>query len=137
MRSRRIQRHYHPLTLRSRFSPERLYTPPPSTVRTLFGAEDICCVNPFHSTLMASDPAIGNRAESRIQKPSGEVTRLSQEGYNLRNVLGWECDLYDEVQSTLHRLAAEHLNLDSTFTKQNAKNVETVFTLMRARHVYT
>jgi hypothetical protein len=33
-----------------------------------------------------------------VPKPSGEVTRISRDGYNLRKELGWKPDFYTRVQ---------------------------------------
>jgi hypothetical protein len=63
-----IQRHFRPLTLRARFSPERLLTPPPSTLRTTFSVLEA-------PSDAAKSPTtdIGRVSPLLIKKPVGEV----------------------------------------------------------------
>lgn len=43
-----------------------------------------------------SDPNLGNK----IPKPKGEVTRIGRGGYNLKGVLGWDSERYQEVKAS-------------------------------------
>jgi hypothetical protein len=81
--------------------------------------------------------------DTAIPKPSGQVTRLKRDGYNLQDKLKWKTDFYYEVQvcmplvdsglrltleqNYLHGLASIHLNLNATYTKQSSVKVKKVF----------
>lgn len=84
-----------------------------------------------------------------IHKPSGEVTRLSREGYNLRDALGWTEAVYSDVQvrlllndrssditlndlqTAIHKLADSHLKPVS-FSKQSTADLQKVYDLVIA-----
>ena len=38
----------------------------------------------------------------KIPKPRGEVTRLSRNGYSLRQALGWDAEYYHKVQVSMY-----------------------------------
>jgi hypothetical protein len=99
----RVQRHFSPLLYRSRFSPERLLTPPPTTLRILFPLVDSFTLSPSesHSLTAPVDPdADGVTSEEAclILKPSGEVARPGRQGYTLREVVAWDPPTYSGVQ---------------------------------------
>lgn len=51
-------------------------------MRTLFGAETV------HLPMVDDSGSLpGTQPAEKVPKPSGEVTRLSREGYNLREAL--------------------------------------------------
>jgi hypothetical protein len=105
-RTRFIQRHYHPPTGRTRFSPERqLLDPALWSSRVIFkpdgglirirneGANDN---TPINDVFLDDTPC--DATDSLISKPSGQVTRLNRDGYNLEDKLRWKHDFYSEVQ---------------------------------------
>jgi hypothetical protein len=103
---RRIQRYFHPLSSRARFSPERvLISPTRSTRYTVFGPDNGNPRRPASSHIGPTDifednaPALFRLpTDDLVSKPNGEVTRISRDGYNLRDQLGWKPDFYSEVQ---------------------------------------
>ncbi|TDL24043.1 hypothetical protein BD410DRAFT_703608, partial [Rickenella mellea] len=108
-----VQRCYPPLTLRVRFSPERLMASAPAlTLRRIF---DI--------TESTGDSGWGPTRSFPIRKPPGEVTRLKRGGYNLKDQVGWSQDIYDMVKEYLNELVEEHLDLDKCLSKQPRDNV--------------
>lgn len=99
---------------------------------------------PSESIFIDGAQCNSNTTDTTIPKPSGQVTRLKRDGYNLQDKLKWKADFYYEVQvriillstqimnltpkqNCLHGLASIHLNLNSTFTKQNSAKVKKVF----------
>jgi hypothetical protein len=99
-----IRRHYHPPSSRTRFSPERqLVDPTQQSSRVIFkpdGSRD----GPFddddasHNIFTDSAQINTNAIDITIPKPSGQVTRLKRDGYNLQDKLKWKPDFYYEVQ---------------------------------------
>jgi hypothetical protein len=104
--ARRVQRHFSPLLHRSRFSPERLLTPPPLTIRTIYPIETrfpspTLIPSPTDSLSLTSDPEIDSSSKDAtclIPKPSGEVARPGRRGYTLRDVVPWDDTTYAQVQ---------------------------------------
>lgn len=106
------QRHFLPLRLRSRFSPERCSGPSQtSTRRIIFVSSRQSTevdVNPTDlQTSVEPDPEQAtpptlsqpsNTLPSLIQKPTGEVSQLKKGGYNLFQTLGWSEETYRIVQ---------------------------------------
>lgn len=77
----RIRRHYRLLTNRSLFSPERLLTPPPSTLRTSF--------------LPQNSAALSHQTDAiNVLKPVGEPGRE----YNLKEAMGITDTEFMEIQ---------------------------------------
>jgi hypothetical protein len=115
---KRIQRYFHPLTSRARFSPERVLLNPALATRYItFGPEtkDLNGRNPKGSKpasptlptdIFQDDAPALHRVtgDPLIPKPSGEVSRISRDGYNLRKELGWKPDFYTQVQVRSHSL---------------------------------
>ncbi|KZT01430.1 uncharacterized protein LAESUDRAFT_763691 [Laetiporus sulphureus 93-53] len=132
----RVQRIYPPATLHHRFDAERLLTPPPSPLRRVF---DIELTLPIPSTaLLDSVPAASKETptgQAMIRKPSGEVTRLAREGYNLRGALGWTEGVYSEVQASVHKLADLQLKPVS-FSKQSSADIQRVYGLATELHPF-
>jgi hypothetical protein len=89
----RIKRYYHPLTIHARFSPERLFSPEPMTKDRVFQSEP--------TGYQVGRDLIDDLEPAPIAKPSGEVTRLKRDGYNLSDVLKWPNDQYDRIQASL------------------------------------
>jgi hypothetical protein len=146
----RVQRHFSPLSCRSRFSPERLLTPPPTTFRISFPLVDtfILSSSESPSSTATIDTDQGNVASEEtclILKPSGEVARPGRHGYTLREVVAWDPPTYSLVQvyfalhiirplihflpfqNFLHELAESHLRLELTFSKQLKADLRTVY----------
>ena len=91
----RIQRHFRPLTLRARFSPERLLTPSPSTLRTTFP----CMATP--SDVPQFQAAGSQRTlRSLIKKPIGEVSK----NYKLFDVAALDGDTYKAIEVRVFHL---------------------------------
>ncbi|KAH7902874.1 hypothetical protein BJ138DRAFT_1120993 [Hygrophoropsis aurantiaca] len=119
MASHHIQRLFPSPIIHRCFSSEILLNPPTLTIHSDFAPE--YGVPPTQSSDQGSHPVGGAlpNATSRVPKPKGEVTRISRDGYNLLTALGWTSDQYTEIQSYLQKLAGKHLDLQSTFKKQN------------------
>jgi hypothetical protein len=105
--NRRIQRHYSPLLYRTRFSPERLLSHPPTICRLTFPLAEPQATPPpaeHYSHLAVDSTDSGDEMESeggypvKIPKPKGEVARPKRHGYSLRNVVGWDDKTYNRVQ---------------------------------------
>ena len=103
---RRIQRYYHPLTSRAVFTPERVLMAPSCATRYLVFRQDTeVSRNPGPGANLPTDIFEDNAPEifrvpsdPLVRKPSGEVTWISRDGYNLRKELRWKQDFYTEVQ---------------------------------------
>jgi len=93
----RIQRYFPPLVVRTAFRAERLLTPPPMVSNTLFPHEEYGIIPHIKNYAQGSD---GHNRDScaPIPKPNGKVTRLSRQGYNLSDALGWKSDMFNEIQ---------------------------------------
>lgn len=79
----RVQRHYSHPTTRSVFSPERLLTPPPSTLRTAFTFLDDYGFDEEGTAGQEAAVSTTTRESARVilmSKPRGEVSRA----YNLK-----------------------------------------------------
>jgi hypothetical protein len=105
--ARRIQRYYHPLTSRAVFTPERVLMPPSRATRyVVFRPDteaprypDISLTNFPTDIFEDNAPEIFRvPSDPLVRKPSGEVTRISRDGYNLRKELRWRPEFYTEVQ---------------------------------------
>jgi hypothetical protein len=101
-RTQFIRRHYHPPTSRTRFSPERqLFDPVHWSSRVIFkpngGREGLSDDDPSSGAIFI-DGAPRNTNDTAIPKPSGQVTRLKRDGYNLQDKLKWKTDFYYEIQ---------------------------------------
>jgi hypothetical protein len=102
----RIQRHFLPIIYRSRFSPERLLTPPPNPFRTLYSIEPTPLTPPpsptdsLALTANTDTDEVGNEAPL-IPKPPGEVARPGRNGYTLRAVVPWDDVTYHQVHVRL------------------------------------
>lgn len=152
----RILRHYSPLLYRTRFSPERLLTPPPLACRITFPLAEESILPPSESCLSPAVDPVDSGGESdsediyavKIPKPRGEVSRPKRHGYRLRDVVQWDDKTYNRVQvciysaeyfsthsrvflsvqTYINELAKSHLRLDSTFLKQLQPDLEAVYT---------
>ena len=106
LNAHRVQRHFSPLLHRSRFSPERLLTPPPLTHRIIYPIEThfpslTLNLSPTDSLSSTSDPEIDSSSKEEtclVPKPSGEVARPGHRGYTLRDVVPWDGATYAQVQ---------------------------------------
>jgi hypothetical protein len=100
-RTQFIRRHYHPPTSRTQFSPERqLFDPVQWSSRVIFkpdGSTDRPS-DDNHAIFIDGAPCNVNTTDATIPKPSGQVTRLKRDGYNLQDKLKWNVDFYYEVQ---------------------------------------
>lgn len=106
----RIQRHFPLLTIQTRFSSERLLTPPPLTIQTVFPVE-VETPSPPSSPAPSSplSPVPDKRLQGSsgtdpnlIPKPSGSVCHPGGKGYSLRSkVPRWDDKKFLEVQVTL------------------------------------
>ncbi|KIJ91530.1 hypothetical protein K443DRAFT_14317 [Laccaria amethystina LaAM-08-1] len=63
----RIQCHYPPLTLRAKFSPERLLTPPPSPLKTKFPLVEVPREGSCENETQLAESGISNDELSDIQ----------------------------------------------------------------------
>jgi hypothetical protein len=98
LRTRRIQRHYAPPTSRARFSPERLlFDSALCTSRTIFKPEGSLQTRDEEADVFIDDVS-DNTSDTLISKPSGQVTRLRRDGYNLLDKLKWKHEFYLDVQ---------------------------------------
>jgi hypothetical protein len=103
-RTQFIRRHYHSPTSRTQFSPERqLFDPVQWSSRVIFkpdGSTEGPSDDDDHSGAIFIDGAHRNisTTDTTIPKPSGQVTRLKRDGYNLQDKLKWKGDFYYEVQ---------------------------------------
>ncbi|KAG2362922.1 hypothetical protein BDR07DRAFT_1376194 [Suillus spraguei] len=90
--------HFNQLTIHCKFPPEHTCTPPPLTQHRVFSHDadssvlDLAQNNPF-----AAQSVVPNLLPSKIPKPQGEVTCISQGGYNLQMMLGWPASDYEET----------------------------------------
>jgi hypothetical protein len=100
--TRRIQRHFSPLFSRTRFSPERMFTPLPLTSQFAFPITEGSALPHLGGDF---SPAADSSSESDsedssiicIPKPPGEAARPSR-GYTLREVVEWDDATYERVQ---------------------------------------
>jgi hypothetical protein len=63
----RIQRHFPPLTLQAKFSPERLLTPPPSPLKTSFPLVEVLREGSCESETQLAESGISDAELSSIQ----------------------------------------------------------------------
>jgi hypothetical protein len=96
-RQRRFLPHFAPGSMRCRFGPE-LVPPLPHAMMHVFPKSES---NPTYETPSPMFSPIASSSRL-IPKPSGEVTRISNGGYKLKDVLeqqhGWEHGLYDQIR---------------------------------------
>lgn len=133
----RIQRHFRSVTLRARFSPERLLTPPPSTPRREFALHDPCSDTTDARVPKCISPLL-------IKKPVGEVSKA----YKLPDVSGLDDATYKKIevppflflflirthcymspttyQRYINGLIATHLETTATYTQQDRAALNTV-----------
>lgn len=116
-----VQRCYPPLTIRARFSPERLISPPGTlTLRRTFPITESPHSISTHESTVAGTPEVRTAARTPVDisnqndsgwgptrsvpipKPRGEVARLNRGGFNLKESLGWSTDVYDMVKVSGH-----------------------------------
>jgi len=106
--------HFNQLTIHCEFPPERTCTPPPLTQYRVFPCDadsSVLDLNPF-----AAQSVVPNLLPSKIPKPQGEVTHISQGGYNLQMMLGWPASDYEENRvSVLVFMMFTHLFLPKFF----------------------
>ncbi|TFK45217.1 hypothetical protein OE88DRAFT_1612785, partial [Heliocybe sulcata] len=62
-----------------------------------------------------------------LAKLSGEAGRPGRGGYALRDTLRWPAADYKKLQNRINVLAEQHLDLTTSFTKQSANRVKTVY----------
>ncbi|KAG1794247.1 uncharacterized protein HD556DRAFT_1237098, partial [Suillus plorans] len=55
---------------------------------------------------------------SKIPKPQGEVSQISQGGYNLQEMLGWPGSEYEEICAFVSQLAREYLKVHKSWRLQ-------------------
>ncbi|KLO05668.1 hypothetical protein SCHPADRAFT_946722 [Schizopora paradoxa] len=116
---RLIQRHFAPLTSRSIFRAE---------IKTKGPLHSSRIVYPLTENLKPELP------KSLTPKPPGEVGRISRNGYNLKEVLGWSKDEYTCVQKSMRTLAQKHLDTSQLLSKQKSKSVKDVYKLAKEMH---
>jgi hypothetical protein len=109
----RVQRHFTPLVNRSHFSPERQLTPPPLLSRMLFPITDdfrhpsekatssLSVDSSWEVEETVTPPEPAPKRVGVIPKPSGEVNRPGNNGYNLREALKWDEETYGQLQVRL------------------------------------
>ncbi len=95
--SRKIQRHYPPLTNRCIFKGERLLPRSSMTSQRIFPLSD-------ETTAASRAPTL---AKDLIPKPPGEAGRPGRNGYSLEETLcsdqvGWDKEFYTSVQVCRH-----------------------------------
>lgn len=97
---RHIRRHFPPLTVRCRFSPERLLVVEPLIRRMKFSHEGT--KTPLYATdlnkIASLEVGGGPPGSGLVPKPGGEVARPGRGGYNLEAVLNWTGPLYVNVR---------------------------------------
>jgi hypothetical protein len=100
----RVQRYFPPPTVRSCFSPERLFSPPPLTFSHVFDCENPLSVSfsrrsssPLIEASSSSEDEGQGRPGEPIPKPSGQISR-PRHGYLLRDILQWDDELYSQIQ---------------------------------------
>ncbi|KAI0925155.1 hypothetical protein AcW2_005836 [Taiwanofungus camphoratus] len=122
-----IQRYFSPLSSHAHFSPERLLVHPSLTMRKKFPPEVALppIINIPGTNL--EDVAVTLAMTGLVPKPSGEVTRLLWDGYNLQDMLQWDEKRYTDVQNTIHESAAKHLVLGDSLTKQDNDKLKLVY----------
>jgi hypothetical protein len=54
-----------------------------------------------------------NTTDTTIPKPSGQVTRLKRDSYNLQDKLKWKADFYYEVQVRIILLSTQIIDSDT------------------------
>ena len=87
-----IQRHFRPALLRSRFSPERLLTFPPSTMRRVFPrANQLSVYARFDPSETHSD---SDADADVVKKPAGEVGKT----YRLQDVCKLDRTMYKNIE---------------------------------------
>ncbi|KLO05298.1 hypothetical protein SCHPADRAFT_1002982 [Schizopora paradoxa] len=121
--SRRIQRHFAPLTTRSTFRPEIKSRGPLHSSRVVYPLVEVPALIPPEDNKDPTAP------KEPVPKPSGEVGRIKRNGYNLKTFLcniGWTADEYNDVQKCMRELAKAHLNTDEILTKQSKKALSKV-----------
>ncbi|KZT11551.1 uncharacterized protein LAESUDRAFT_755190 [Laetiporus sulphureus 93-53] len=126
-RQHRVQRIYPPVVMHHCFDAERLLTLSISPLRHEYSLRAAIPVPSITFTSPSADPTPIN-PQLIIRKPKGEVTRLSREGYNLRDALGWTEAVYLHVQTAIHKLAGNHLT-PVPFLKQKAVDLQKVYDL--------
>jgi hypothetical protein len=133
----RIQRQFHPITARTRFSPERLLTPPLLTANISFQIEP-----EGHTESFPRQP----EETALIPKPKGQAGRPGRGGYSLKESLAWSLEFYSEMQvcpitmqtrsgaisnyyfqTFLHQLSADHLDITKILSKQDKALLDIVY----------
>lgn len=123
----RVQRKFSAPVSRSRFSPERLLTPPPFALKRIFSPEpDPIPHSPAEPqqhtarvdlALDASGPTTPLPNPAVIPKPRGEVGRIGRGGYSLRTTLvendeHWDTQLFLDVQVSRMLENGAHVEAD-------------------------
>ncbi|KIJ97141.1 hypothetical protein K443DRAFT_124178 [Laccaria amethystina LaAM-08-1] len=103
-RSHRIQRYFSPPTTQAAFIPERLLTPPPSTLRTTF---------------------------SLIESASQASTKESSMS-EVCAQLGISKEKYSEIHNFLRDVVTEHFKPKTSYSKQTASAVKTALSKVKA-----
>lgn len=84
----RIQRHFPPTMSRCTFSPERLLTPPPTTIRNIFSLADMS------NSGASSPPRHPQSLVKPVKKPVGEVGKA----YDLLQATSLDTCIFQEIK---------------------------------------
>ncbi|KAJ6482339.1 hypothetical protein C8R47DRAFT_1218010 [Mycena vitilis] len=89
--------------------------------------------NPEESTASASSANHHHK-----MKPPGQPNRPGSGGYNLENHLvqkcGWTQEEFEEVQSKVHALAGEKLDLSMSYQRQQMRTIESICDAVKQDH---
>ncbi|RDB26526.1 hypothetical protein Hypma_005643 [Hypsizygus marmoreus] len=119
----RIQKHFHPLTSRAVFSPERQLTPPPTTTRTSFPLTVPCLVPAVTEIdLTVDEPADEPAISAPIPKPTGN-------NFDLKAATMLSNNIFVDIQSSVNALVEEHLNTTVPFSQQQEAKLNTVHSI--------
>ncbi|KAG1869696.1 hypothetical protein C8R48DRAFT_597241 [Suillus tomentosus] len=99
-------RHFKPLTIHCEFPPERGYSPPPLMQHQVFSCDTDSLLPDGIEKILPVVPL-----PSKIPKLRGEVSCLSQSGYNLQETLGWPASEYEKTGAFVSQLAREYLKV--------------------------
>lgn len=70
----------------------------------------------------------------RIPRPQGEVGRKNSGGYNLEDALGWDTSQFQIIKNDVQELCNQHLDLKSSYLKQEDHALEKVIDEALKRH---
>ncbi|EDQ99316.1 uncharacterized protein LACBIDRAFT_316680 [Laccaria bicolor S238N-H82] len=118
-----IQDYHSRPTTRSIFSPERLLTPPPSTLRSAFTFIDHYDVTDPDEPETAESSSSKSYRPILMLKPRGEVSRA----YNLQVEMKVDDKQFTDVQGLISRLVPDHLETSLSFRQQSSADLDTIY----------